>query len=281
MIIRDKNLKVKGIKNSKHYKESKILVDKKLYNIKDYLGNLNLNNYPGNFEVKPYEIIDKNREFFDKYLPLQKILVSSVDGLPHEADPFEIVNISNTSIEVSNACPFIVANIFGKNIYGYGYISVTGDITKLSYGTLAHEITHTQANNINKTTNNFYNLEMLPIFIEFLMSEYIGEDVLYNKFRKSFKNVHYFLDNLPGDNVILYRPTEEIYGLDRSYISSYLKALHLYDIYNNASIEDKKQILLLIEDIFKKELTTEKFLRKMGVTYNNSKDLELVKKYIK
>ena len=113
MILIDYNLGIKQYKKSKYYNESKILRDKQLNEIKDYLESINLDYYPGNSNVEINDIIDKNKEFFEKYLPLQKILASSKEGLPHEVNPFEIVDISNDEGR-SMAHPYIVANMFGK-----------------------------------------------------------------------------------------------------------------------------------------------------------------------
>ena len=46
-------------------------------------------------------------------------------------------------------------------------------------------------------------------------------------------------------------------------------------------IERRIEILSLVEDVFRNQMTVEQFLDMMHITYDNSKDVGMVKHYVK
>ena len=158
-------------------------------------------------------------------------------------------------------------------------INLSKNNTIFNAAAYIHELVHTQVLKNPNTLTNFYNSEVLSIFIELVVSRTINKETFDNMMRYRFENVYECIVDLSyvGEYVYTFDKLTQF----RCYLSSSLKALHLYDIYRNSSRERRIEILSLVEDVFRNQMTVEQFLDMMHITYDNSKDVGMVKHYVK
>ena len=64
------------------------------------------------------------------------------------------------------------------------------------------------------------------------------------------------------------------------YVNSTLLATCLFDKYQNGTIEEQKEIISSIQQVFDGKITVEDLLISQGITLEQSKDTELIKKHI-
>ena len=258
--------------------EGRILLDAELNIIKKYLADIKIQDYKEKSKDSKKNVLEYDKKFFRDNLPLQKILVFGKDDIPYKSNPFKIIkfksNIKTSYVDYSK----ILSGKYRGQI-GFDRIVMDDKITKLSYGQVGHELMHTQILKNPNSLENYYNGEVLSMFIEFVISKSISVNILNNMMRERFKNVNECLVSLSyfEDCCFTYKEICEF----RCYLSSALKALHLYEIYDNCNYIKKREILALVEDVFRNKLTVESFLRIVDVDYRNSKDVELVKQYVK
>ena len=258
--------------------EGRILLDDDLKRIKRYLHDIKIEDYKEKSKARKKDVLEYDKEFFKEYLPLQKILAFDKDDIPYRTSPFKIIKFRD-GIETSYVDYSKILSGKYRGQIGFDGVFMKDKITDLSYGQVGHELVHTQVEKNPNSLENFYNREVLSIFIELVISKTYCSRTLDNMFRIRFKNVNECLASLSyfEDCVFTY---DEICQF-RCYLSSALKALHLYEIYDNCNYLKKREILSLIEDVFRNKLTVESFLRIVDVDYRNSKDVELVKQYVK
>ena len=64
------------------------------------------------------------------------------------------------------------------------------------------------------------------------------------------------------------------------YVNSTLLATCLFDKYQNGTLEEQKEIISGIQQVFDGIITVEDLLTAQGITLEQSKDTELIKKHI-
>ena len=258
--------------------ESNILLDKDLTKMRDYFAKIKLDEFVESSKEDKDKVIKYNKEFFKENLPLQKILVFDKDDIPYKSSPFKIIKFRK-KVETSYVDYSKILSGKHRGKIGFDEIVMKDDSSKTMYGKLAHELIHTQVEKNPNTLTNFYNREVLSIFIELVVSRSISKENLDNMMRYRFENVYECIVDLSyvGEYVYTFDKLTQF----RCYLSSSLKALHLYDIYRNSSRERRIEILSLVEDVFRNQMTVEQFLDMMHITYDNSKDVGMVKHYVK
>jgi len=258
--------------------ESNILIDRDLEKMRDYFAKIKLDTFKDSSKEDKNKVIKYNKEFFKENLPLQKILVFGKDDIPYKDSPFNIIKFKK-KIDTSYVQYSKILSGKYRGMIGFDGIIMKEEKSNSLYGKLAHEIMHTQIEKNPNTLTNFYNREVLSIFIEMVVSKSISKDAFYNMLRYRFENVYECIVDLSyvGECVYTFDKLTQF----RCYLSSSLKAIHLYDIYRNSSRDKKIEILSLIEDIFRNKITVESFLDMMNITYENSKDVDMVKHYVK
>ena len=258
--------------------ESKILLDDTLKAMKDYLCEIGVVDYVDKSKADKHDVLEYDREFFKDNLPLQKILVFDKDDNIHKVHPFKIIRFKK-GLETSYVDYSKILSGKYRGQIGFDGIRIKDDISKLTYGYVAHEVVHTQVEKNPNSLESFYNREVLSMFIEMIVSKNIGDKTIDSMMRYRFENVYECLVDLSYYEDCIYS-YDQICQF-RCYLSSALKALHLYNIYQTSNKYKRIEILSLVEDVFRNKITVEEFLRKMNVTYDNSKDVELVKAYVK
>ena len=258
--------------------ESHILLDDSLKRIKKYLYDIRIDEYEEKSKDDKKSVLEYDKRFFKENLPLQKIIVFGKDDIPIKTNPFKVIEfrsgLHTSYVDFSK----ILSGKYRGQI-GFDEIVMQDKITKLSYGQLGHEIVHTQIEKNPNSLESFYNREVISMFIELVISESLDKSILDNMMRERFKNVNECLVYLSYYEDCIY--TYDEISKFRCYLSSALKALHLYSVYQTSNKYRRIEILSLVEDIFRNRITVEKFLNRMNVTYDNSKDYELVKTYVK
>ena len=258
--------------------ESHILLDDSLKRIKKYLYDIRIDEYEEKSKDDKKSVLEYDKRFFKENLPLQKIIVFGKDDIPIKTNPFKVIEF-RSGLDTSYVDFSKILSGKYRGQIGFDEIVMQDKITKLSYGQLGHEIVHTQIEKNPNSLESFYNREIISMFIELVISESLDKSILDNMMRERFKNVNECLVYLSYYEDCIY--TYDEISKFRCYLSSALKALHLYSVYQTSNKYRRIEILSLVEDIFRNRITVEKFLNRMHVTYDNSKDYELVKTYVK
>ncbi len=138
--------------------------------------------------------------------------------------------------------------VFINNYYSYS--------TKTSY---LHEITHTQLITY-KNIEEYYNGEVLPIFMELIHGYYNNTDQLL--YRLKFLNI-YIDSYMNGDK-------EEAKEEAMKYIVSTLKAIKLLDLYKNNSNE----LISDLNKVFSYDITLEQVFNKYQISLDDKPSLD-------
>lgn len=146
-------------------------------------------------------------------------------------------------------------------------IFLSSKITNITCPSYVHELTHTQIDSIRGTSLNYYNSEILPIFLE-LLSSYETDPS-----GKSLLTTDFFRHSLLIECIkqVIY-PNNQSYEeklINNSYIISTLKAYKLFDIYYKNSKELKEFIIKYIQNIFDGKNNIEQLLNYLNITYDN------------
>ena len=258
--------------------ESRIVLDGTLRDIKKYLKEQNVIDFKDNSKDSKSTVMKYDKKFFKDNLPLQNVLAISKDGSVSVVNPFKLIKFE-PNMEGSIVNPNKIKDGIYKGQIGFEDVLIKDRITKLSYADIGHEIVHTQIEKNPNSLTNYYNREVLSIFVEMIISKSLSKKIINDYMKYRFQDVYTCLEGLSKYEQLCY--TYDQMCRYRCYLSSSLKALHLYDIYINSNEIRRMEILSLIEDVFRNKITVEDFLNNMGVTYNNSKDIELIKEYVK
>jgi hypothetical protein len=149
------------------------------------------------------------------------------------------------------------------------------DMTGVCY---VHEIIHTQLESVKGIVKDYYNSELLSIFME-LVYAYEGGVVLLrealknriNMFLTEFHSLYNYLANLEVTEDGLWHNV-----IACKYIVSTLKAFNLYDMYSKENEFGKSNIIWSVQKVFSGIITLENMLNELGITYQNSLDAEHV-----
>ncbi len=118
----------------------------------------------------------------------------------------------------------------------------------LSIGTYAHEIMHNLIDRHKASVENYYNDELIPIFMEKVVTDKVDKSP--NKRAVKASEIHRLYHTRELLNKVI---TDDISDIEifeaYKYIQSTLYAGILYDIYSNSSEEEKNKILLYVKNI--------------------------------
>ena len=146
----------------------------------------------------------------------------------------------------------------------------TNDMTGVCY---VHEIVHTQLESIKGIVRDYYNSELLSIFMELLYAHDKGIVLLrealknrINMFLIEFNSLYNFINN--GSCVSEDGLWHNVIAC--KYIVSTVKAFYLFNNYYMGDEVEKNNILWLIQKVFSGSLSLENMLEELGITYDNS-----------
>ena len=204
-------------------------------------------------------------------------LIKLYNGVGRLVDPFELpVRFVNEPYYYGNVslCTNISDNpeflkhmkIFFKSIeLGHK----TNDMTGVCY---VHEIVHTQLESIKGIVKDYYNSELLSIFIELVYAYEKGvvllRETLKNRINMFLTEFHSLYNFISSKDI-----TED--GLWHNviackYIVSTVKAFHLFCNYYIGDDIEKYNILWEIQSVFSGRKSLEDVLDILGITYQNS-----------
>lgn len=206
-------------------------------------------------------------------------LIKLYNGVGRLVDPFELpVRFVNEPYYYGNVslCTNISDNpeflkhmkIFFKSIeLGHK----TNDMTGVCY---VHEIVHTQLESIKGIVKDYYNSELLSIFMELVYAYEKGvvllRETLKNRINMFLTEFHSLYNFISSKDI-----TED--GLWHNviackYIVSTVKAFHLFCNYYIGDDIEKNNILWEIQSVFSGRKSLEDVLDILGITYQNSLD---------
>ena len=148
----------------------------------------------------------------------------------------------------------------------------TNEMTGVCY---VHEIVHTQVESLKGIVREYYNSEVLSIFMELLYansrSPELFKETLKNRinmFLTEFDSLYNYLNNHNNSfdkwhNIVSCK-----------YIVSTLKAFKMYDMYVRENEFGKSNILWLVQKVFSGIKSLEDILDELGITYENSLEAE-------
>ena len=134
----------------------------------------------------------------------------------------------------------------------------------------AHEITHTQLETRNGGTNSYFNIEMIPIFMEYVFASVQKEPKISLSFvqNERLKSIFNFLCEMGLSDRVPYsrRITCE------QFLISSIQAIKLFDVYYRGNESIKKEILEDINKVFDGRIIVEDIINKYGVSYDNGEN---------
>lgn len=155
-------------------------------------------------------------------------------------------------------------------------------ITPMSY---VHEITHSQLESHKGIISNYYNGELLSVFMEFLHSYETNPDVFEIDLTNRIENVLYSFYSMYLFHVGKEHPdhkyTEYDYYYDSQYLISILKAFQLFHLYESSNDKIKKYILEGIQKVFDGDISLEDFLDMLDIHYSGAMSSDYAKYFVK
>lgn len=151
----------------------------------------------------------------------------------------------------------------------------TSDMSGVCY---VHEIVHTQLESLKGIVKDYYNSEVLSIFLELVYasrSDELFKEALKNRINLFLIEFHSLFNYIVNNECNI---TEAKWHnvVACKYIVSTLKAFNLYDMYSKENEFGKSNILWLVQKVFSGVNTLEEMLADLGITYQSSLEAEHV-----
>lgn len=170
-----------------------------------------------------------------------------------------------------------------KTIY-YKSISLAKKSTELSKLAYTHEIAHSQLNHVRGLIEEYYNTEVISIFLELVHALELndGEYLLTEHDSIRLTELKYIIDELNKYYDRREEPEIKKVLLEGSlYLQSTLQAYNLFITYYNSPLSIKKEILSSVQSLFNQEHTLEEMLSKLDISFESSINPERIKNYIR
>ena len=170
-----------------------------------------------------------------------------------------------------------------KTIY-YKSISLSQNITELSKLAYTHEIAHSQLNHVRGLIKEYYNTEVISIFLELVHALELndGEYLLTAHDSIRLTELKYIIDELNKYYDRRNEPEIKKVLLEGSlYLQSTLQAYNLFIKYYNSPISIKKEILQSIQKLFDQERSLEELLSHFDISFDSSIDKNKIHSYIR
>ena len=169
------------------------------------------------------------------------------------------------------------------NVY-FNNVFLPKRVTPVATSCYIHEIMHSQLESQKGIVEDFYNGEVLSIFME-MLSAYERKDKTYymilslriNHLCASFNSMYLYQNDQIKDP----RYTQFEFCKDGKYFISILKAFNLLEKYINGSYSDKKRIFIQMQNVICGDRTVEDMLQKLDVTYESSLDSDITNRLLK
>jgi len=281
-------------------------IDYKLARIFSYLLSLNLpaNGYLKRQSVSMEQIKKEAAKFYEKYFDLHDIYCcsESLSTLLPKGGEINDEFLSQLTAARVTKSPFDlpITSTFGHAMVGetrknvlltsdlefskklgvyFNGISLGNNLVDLSIATYIHEIAHVQTESVIGYARNLHNKEVISIFLEKIAASELDKKGNLLKISEKYRLRALF------DYLCILANQEKIDFISlltsSIYIESTLKAEKLFDMYQRCvTKKDKLKIMQQIQYIFDGQMTVEELLENNGITYDNSCDLELIKRHL-
>lgn len=257
------------------------------------------------------EVLAGSKEFYDKYFTLhnvrhltQETLQANQAGIPATTgaqtarnynsllttiNPFEIpvVLTKGHSMVGEIQKPLIVVpdqEFYDLVEVPFARIVLGDQLTRLSIATHAHETAHSQTEGIKGYAEDYFNKEVISLFIEKLAA--LEVDPTGELLRLSERNRFKFISELKmvilnPELAMKFNVTKEQILEAQMYLQSTLYATKLFDEYQKArKPKDKQKIIDGIQAVFDGRITVEEMLSGRGISYGQIKDTSLIRRHI-
>ena len=241
--------------------------------LEEIINYLNTFSYRENKSIISEKYLMKaTKAFFEEYVPLKDVPTIK-DGVVVFASPFDVM-VNFDFKHTGGLCYTNRAQINGVDRRISYLITLKEQPNLITIPIYAHELTHTQVDKNVETLENFFNKEVLSIFIEKVCSYHTGEFMFSEMELFRLCDLRYCLDRYLNYKD---KKMSDRYK-NRTYVDGTLKASHLFDIYYNGNEYLRKEILKDVGKVFNEEMTVENLLHQYGIYLNSSKDIKYLKR---
>ena len=175
-----------------------------------------------------------------------------------------------------------------ENIFGKKYISFVGIIlpnpsSEITSSIYTHEIVHSQLDSLRGSILNYYNSEVISMFVELVHAYYLGEEEKILKQYEFRKRVETKLLIEDLDNYYKGELKKDYFEIieDCKYIVSNLIAFNLFSKFYFGSDKIKNEMIFQVQKIFDGEITVEDYIKMFDSQYENSLDVKTLNKYFR
>lgn len=241
--------------------------------------------YDEKFKVHNVLLYDKHRFLWKKFALIRP---SNPFKIPVEYIPCDDI-FEGTVVEhfIEGENPFVT----------FKSIMLSGNVTEHTPISYAHELMHTQIDSIKGCVTDYYDAEVLSIFIELVFTYYISKDGrllnledsrriaeldLLNTIARMYDRTGTLEDDYRISSATLGKKDAEIREEmieNTKYLVSDLKAYNLFITFYYGSNSIKKEMLRLIQKIIDGEISLTDYLKKYDVDLNSSQDNKRLLKY--
>ena len=220
--------------------------------------------YKRNFRLQkvPYIFESKGIEYIKLISPLK---------LPVEQDP----NMDEDQTSFSAILREVILPEQPEYQIVYRKLDLSNELSPLSRLAYTHEVAHTELNHIKGIIEQYYNTEVISIFLELVHAFEEGEDLLHIHDAARLRNLQgaiYELEQATSCESILIESS--------LYTVSTLKAYELFIKFYIGSINTKREIMYYVQRLFNQEITLEDLLWHFNISFESSQNPDLLKRYI-
>ena len=220
--------------------------------------------YKRNFVLQkvPYLFEKRGIEYIKPISPLK---------LPVELDP----NMDEDQTSFSAMLREVILPEQPDYTIVYRQLNLSNEISPLTRLAYTHEVGHTQLNHVKGIIEQYYNTEVISIFLELVHAFEEGENLLHAHDAARLRNLQaaiYELEQGSSHQSLLIESS--------LYTVSTLKAYELFIKFYVGSINTKREIMHYVQRLFNQEITLEDLLWHFNISFESSQDPDRLRRYI-
>lgn len=166
---------------------------------------------------------------------------------------------------------------FGNKDIFFKEINISTFVNPLTKLVITHEIVHSQIDDSKKVILNYENEDVISIFLETVQAYEEKQRRLHDYFRIGELDILIRKMAEGEKNEIDERVLKEM----SAYIIASLKAYHLFLKFLEGNEDYRRKVMVGIQKIFDAKMTVEYFLEENQITWENSKNGEILDKYLR